>query len=186
MRALVVFPAGRVCGPGPAPHRLPAPRVSPAAAATFLLCARGAAGGGGAAMLRWNGSTFSRLTDPLSLLPADAAGGDEEDDAELPQTVLDPDKPQPTVVIVDHELSPTQLRNLERVGHAGAKQVAFVVQKNLGFIDQATKGGGVHDAVAVTLKSVAGGGVRLGVKPTPAQRRITGQVAECGGHGFAP
>jgi GTP-binding protein HflX len=41
-------------------------------------------------------------------------GDDEDEDAELPQTVLDPAKPRPSMVIVDHELSPTQLRNLER------------------------------------------------------------------------
>ena len=38
---------------------------------------------------------------------------------------------------------------------AGAKQIAFVVQKNLCFVDQAAKRGGMHDAVAVALKQIA-------------------------------
>jgi len=42
--------------------------------------------------------------------------------------------------------------------HARAKQVAFVVQKNLGFINQAPKCGGVNDAVAVALVRVAHAG----------------------------
>jgi Holliday junction resolvasome RuvABC endonuclease subunit len=39
--------------------------------------------------------------------------------------------------------------------HAGAKQIAFMVQKDLGFIDQAAKRGGMHDAVAVALKHIS-------------------------------
>ena len=40
----------------------------------FLLCSLGG-GGSGAAMLRWNGTNFLDLVDPLRLSPADAAGG---------------------------------------------------------------------------------------------------------------
>ena len=49
----------------------------------------------------------------------------------------------------------TQLRHLQRVGHAGAKQVAFVVQEHLGLVDQTAKCRRVDDAVAVTLVGVA-------------------------------
>ncbi len=50
-----------------------------------------------------------------------------------------------------------QLRHLDRVREAGAEQVALVVQKNLGFVDQTAESGGMHDPVAVTLKSAARG-----------------------------
>jgi len=67
-----------------------------------------------------------------------------------------------------------QLRDLQRMGHAGAKQVALVVQKDLGFIDQAAKRGGMHDAVSVALKGVACRCIALVETPTLCQRRIAG------------
>jgi hypothetical protein len=42
--------------------------------------------------------------------------------------------------------------------HAGAKQVAFVVQKHLGFVNQSAKRCGVNDAVTVALVRVAHAG----------------------------
>jgi Holliday junction resolvasome RuvABC endonuclease subunit len=39
--------------------------------------------------------------------------------------------------------------------HARAKQIAFMVQKNLRLVDQATKRSGMHDAVTVALVGVA-------------------------------
>jgi hypothetical protein len=50
--------------------------------------------------------------------------------------------------------------------HPGAEQIAFVVQKNLGFVDQPAKRCGVDDAVAVTLES--GSGERGGFGKPPA------------------
>jgi hypothetical protein len=44
------------------------------------------------------------------------------------------------------------LRHLQRVGQAGAVVIALMVHKNLGFVLQAAKGGGMDNAVAVTLK----------------------------------
>ena len=53
-----------------------------------------------------------------------------------------------------------ELRHFQRVRHARAKQVAFVVQENLRLVDQAAKRGGVNDAVAVALVRIAyAGGV---------------------------
>jgi hypothetical protein len=42
-----------------------------------------------------------------------------------------------------------------------AKQIAFVVQKNLGFVDQTPKGGAVDDTVAVSGELGARGSGRL-------------------------
>jgi hypothetical protein len=39
--------------------------------------------------------------------------------------------------------------------HACAKQIAFVVQENLRFVNQATKRSGMHDTVTVALVGVA-------------------------------
>jgi hypothetical protein len=39
--------------------------------------------------------------------------------------------------------------------HACAKQIAFMVKKDLRFVDQATKRGGMHDTVTVALVWVA-------------------------------
>jgi hypothetical protein len=42
-----------------------------------------------------------------------------------------------------------------------AKQIAFVVQKNLGFVDQAPEGCAVDDAVTIASEFRAGGCGRL-------------------------
>src|ERR1700722_12401847 len=57
----------------------------------------------------------------------------------------------------------TDLRDLERVGHAGAEQVALVVDEYLGLVSQAAKGTGVNDTVAVALEFAAVLRRRLGV-----------------------
>ena len=59
----------------------------------------------------------------------------------------------------------TELRHLQRMGEPGAKQVALVVQKDLGLIDQTPESRAVHNAIAVALVIGAGGRWRLGVAP---------------------
>jgi len=44
------------------------------------------------------------------------------------------------------------LRHLQRVGQAGAKQITLVIEENLGLVDQPPKGGAVDDAIAIALK----------------------------------
>jgi Holliday junction resolvasome RuvABC endonuclease subunit len=58
------------------------------------------------------------------------------------------------------------------VGHARAEQVAFMVQENLGFVDQAPKGRGMDDAVAVALKGVAIGRCGFGEAPAAGARGV--------------
>ena len=48
--------------------------------------------------------------------------------------------------------TPAQLRDFERVCQTGTKKVAFMVQKDLGFVDQTSERRGMNDAVPVTLK----------------------------------
>ena len=48
-----------------------------------------------------------------------------------------------------------ELRHLERMGQAGAEQVALVVQEDLGLVDQAPERARMDDAVAVALEVVA-------------------------------
>ena len=67
-----------------------------------------------------------------------------------------------------------QLRHLQRMGHAGAEQVALVVQKHLGFVDQPAKSTGMDDAVPVALEFGARGRRSLGEAPTPAVGRVAG------------
>jgi hypothetical protein len=38
------------------------------------------------------------------------------------------------------------------VGHPGAKQIPFVIEENLGLVDQTPEGRGMNDTVTVTLK----------------------------------
>jgi len=44
------------------------------------------------------------------------------------------------------------LRNLQGMGQPRAKQIAFMVDEDLGLVDQAPKGTGVDDAIAIALK----------------------------------
>jgi hypothetical protein len=53
-----------------------------------------------------------------------------------------------------------------------AKQVALVVQEYLGLVDQAPKGRGMNDAVAVALVLGAGRRGWLGVAPAARPRGI--------------
>ena len=48
-----------------------------------------------------------------------------------------------------------QLRHLNRMGEPSAKQIAFMVQKNLGLVHQSAKRRGVHDAITITLELAA-------------------------------
>jgi hypothetical protein len=47
------------------------------------------------------------------------------------------------------------------VRQAGAKQVAFVIDEDLGLVFEAAKGGGMDDAIAVALEFAARLGARL-------------------------
>ena len=67
-----------------------------------------------------------------------------------------------------------QLRHFQRMRQPGAKQITFVVQENLGFVDQAPKCRAVYDAVAVACKLCAGRRGRLGKAPATRLRGITG------------
>ena len=68
---------------------------------------------------------------------------------------------------------PPQLRKFERMRQTRAKQVAFMVQKYLRFVDQPAKRRGVHDAVAVALVGSTCWGIRLGEAPAARLRRIS-------------
>ena len=75
---------------------------------------------------------------------------------------------------------PPQLRDFKRVREPRAEQIAFVVEEHLCFVNQPPECGGVHDAVAVTLESVARGRRRLSKAPPPAVRRVAGQCRQAG------
>ena len=49
-----------------------------------------------------------------------------------------------------------ELRDLDRMGQAGAEVIALVVDEHLRLVGEAAKGGGMDDAVAVALKIAAG------------------------------
>jgi hypothetical protein len=74
------------------------------------------------------------------------------------------------------------LRHLERVGEARAKQVALMIDEHLGLVNQAAKGGGVDDAVAITLVFRAIGRSGFGVAPA-ARQFIAGRI---GGQSVQP
>ena len=66
----------------------------------------------------------------------------------------------------------TELGNLQRMGQPGAEQVALMVEKNLGLVDQAAKSGGMDDAVTVPLKCRARWCVGLGKPATARGTRV--------------
>ena len=72
-----------------------------------------------------------------------------------------------------------QLGHLQRMRQPRAEQVAFMVDEDLGLVDQAAERGGMDDAVAVALEGVARGRRRAGVQPTAR----LGGVAGVGGQG---
>ena len=72
----------------------------------------------------------------------------------------------------------TQLRHLQRVCEPRAKQVAFMVQKNLRFVHQPPKRGGVDDAVAVALKVGARGRGLFGIAAATRMRGVTGVAGQ--------
>ena len=67
-----------------------------------------------------------------------------------------------------------ELGHFERMGQPGAKQVALVVQEDLGLVDQAPERRAVDDAVAVALELIARGGRGLGVTPAARLLRVAG------------
>ena len=73
-----------------------------------------------------------------------------------------------------------QLRNLQRMGQAGAKQVTLMVQKNLCFIDQAAKCIGMDDTITVALEFCAGGGGILAVATPTRLGWIASVGCKCG------
>src|SRR5688572_12156268 len=56
------------------------------------------------------------------------------------------------------------LRHLEAVRQARAKEIALMVDENLGFVFEAAECGRVHDAVAVALEFTAAQGRGLAVE----------------------
>ena len=73
------------------------------------------------------------------------------------------------------------LRHLDRMGEAGAVEIALVVDEDLGLVLEPAEGGGVDDAVAVALARGAGGGLGFVVQP-PA--RLAGRDGVGGGAGW--
>src|SRR5690606_22677586 len=67
-----------------------------------------------------------------------------------------------------------QLRDFERVRQPCAKQVAFMIEEDLGLVDEAAKRRRMDDAVAVTLVVVARGRRRLAAPTSPRCRRVAG------------
>ena len=76
-----------------------------------------------------------------------------------------------------------KLSDLQGVGHARAKQVALVVQEDLRFVDQAPKGAGMHDAVAVPLKIISRGRILFIQTPAPGPQGVTGKGGKAGREG---
>jgi hypothetical protein len=62
------------------------------------------------------------------------------------------------------------LRDLDGVRQRRAVQVAFVIDEDLGLVDQAAKGVGMDDAIAVALKLAAE--FRLRLRKAPAARLL--------------
>jgi hypothetical protein len=53
------------------------------------------------------------------------------------------------------------------MGQAGSKQIAFVVEEHLGFVDQAAKRRGMHNPVPVALKITARGRCNFNMASSP-------------------
>ena len=66
------------------------------------------------------------------------------------------------------------LRHLDRVGQAGAKMIAVVIDENLGLMREAPEGGRMDDAVAVPLELRARRRRRLGDEAAGRTRRVGG------------
>ena len=71
------------------------------------------------------------------------------------------------------------MRDLDRMGQPGAVIIAFVFDKDLGFMFQAAEGAGMDDAIAVTLKRRAKAGHPLDMQ---AATRLVGLAGERGKH----
>ena len=74
-----------------------------------------------------------------------------------------------------HLLEHSQLRNLQRVRQTRAEQVALMVEEDLRLVDQPAKGGGMDDAVTVTLVFGTGRRSELFMAPPACRGRITGK-----------
>src|SRR5882757_5437897 len=70
----------------------------------------------------------------------------------------------------------------DRMGNASAVQIALVIHKHLGLVDQAAKGVGVDDSIAIALKFGAEGG--FGLRVTAAARQLG--VGGIGGQTIRP
>ena len=66
------------------------------------------------------------------------------------------------------------LRHLQRMGESRAEMVAVVGDEHLGLVHQAAEGGGVHDAVAVTLEGCAQAVVRFRNQPPARTGGVSG------------
>jgi len=66
------------------------------------------------------------------------------------------------------------LRNLQRVGQAGAIVVPFMEHEHLGLVLQAAERSGMDHAVAIPAKRAAGPARRLRDQPSAAAIRIAG------------
>ena len=65
-----------------------------------------------------------------------------------------------------------QLRNLQRMREAGAKEVAFVVDEDLCLVNQAPESGGMNNPIPIPLKIAAGWRVGLQIKSTQRFFRV--------------
>src|SRR5690606_16483498 len=110
------------------------------------------------------------------VLPGVAEGG-------VPQIVGQGDGFQQVLVEAQHAGDgAADLGNLQRVGEAGAEQVALVVDEDLGLVLQPAEGGAVDDTVAVALEFAAEPRRRLGVAAAAAAGRV-GSVGRAGDGG---
>ena len=67
---------------------------------------------------------------------------------------------------------PRHLRDLDRMGQAGAKIIALMLHKNLGLVFQPPKGGGMDDPVPIPLITGTKRAFVLGMEPSPGPCRI--------------
>ena len=77
------------------------------------------------------------------------------------------------------------LRYLKGMGETGAKIIAFVIDEDLGLVLQAAEGGGVDDAIPVTLKARPRSAFRLGVEAAATFLGLAGIGGQIMGVGHA-
>jgi hypothetical protein len=59
-----------------------------------------------------------------------------------------------------------QLCDFQRMRQSGPKQIAFMVEEDLRFVNQTPKSCGVNDAITISLKVIAGWRWHFGMPPT--------------------